>query len=141
MAAIGAALPSSSVLCGNLRKQRRFQLLLAADRGPPSRHWLLRPPRITIGDAAALPLASISPASGGNLSVLIPISIVLLVFYWVANFVVPDMVARDLQQQDELSRDQVPEETNDEADEKLSVTTPNFPARSTLPRVIKRSRR
>ncbi|CAH1429670.1 unnamed protein product [Lactuca virosa] len=41
-----------------------------------------------------------SPATTGDLTVLIPTSLAFLFLYWIANFVVPGMVMRDLESDD-----------------------------------------
>ncbi|KAK2990034.1 hypothetical protein RJ640_004712 [Escallonia rubra] len=42
-------------------------------------------------------LGASPPAATGDLSVLLQTSAVLLFAYWIANFVVPDIIAKDLQ--------------------------------------------
>ncbi|KAL3364664.1 hypothetical protein AABB24_013444 [Solanum stoloniferum] len=41
-----------------------------------------------------------SPAASGDLSVLLQTGAVMLFMYWIANFVVPEFIMKDLQQDD-----------------------------------------
>nr|XP_043638774.1 uncharacterized protein LOC122609889 [Erigeron canadensis] len=52
------------------------------------------------GITSSVVLAVNSPATTGDLSVLIPTSAVFLFLYWIANFVVPEFVVKDLESQD-----------------------------------------
>uniref|UniRef100_A0A1D1ZDE6 Acetylcholine receptor subunit beta n=1 Tax=Anthurium amnicola TaxID=1678845 RepID=A0A1D1ZDE6_9ARAE len=99
MAAIGRLTPPlCSLLGGTLRQpeSHRHLLLAAAGPQPPSPHLRLKAPRAAINASTALHLAVASPASAGDLSVLIPVSTVLLIVYLIANFVVPEIISKDL---------------------------------------------
>ncbi|KAK1407019.1 hypothetical protein QVD17_38629 [Tagetes erecta] len=50
-------------------------------------------------------LAVNSPATAGDISVLIPTSVLFFFLYWIANFVVPKMIMKDLET-DDANQDQ-----------------------------------
>ncbi|MQL84988.1 hypothetical protein Taro_017499 [Colocasia esculenta] len=89
---------SSLAGSGQLRRLNRPPHLLpilpaaAGGQRPYSGHLRTEAPQVT---AAALYLDASAPA--GDPSVLIPISTLLLLVYWMANFVVPGMISKDLQ--------------------------------------------
>ncbi|XP_057486418.1 uncharacterized protein LOC130772544 [Actinidia eriantha] len=58
--------------------------------------------------SSALVLATAKP---GDVSVLLQTSTVLLFVYWIANFVVPDILMKDLQS-DQTSKDRKPNDDN-----------------------------
>eukprot|EP00262_Sarcandra_glabra_P008210 TRINITY_DN21538_c0_g1_i1.p1 TRINITY_DN21538_c0_g1~~TRINITY_DN21538_c0_g1_i1.p1 ORF type:complete len:158 (+),score=11.68 TRINITY_DN21538_c0_g1_i1:143-616(+) len=60
---------------------------------------------------STLVLAIKSPASSGDYSIFIPVSAALFFVYWIFNFVVPDMILKDLQSEEPpSSREQTAEE-------------------------------
>ncbi|XP_020092656.1 uncharacterized protein LOC109713103 [Ananas comosus] len=94
--------PSSSapLRSQNIQKLRSNLPQLFPKKGAKLTHTLASYPRLraaALGDGLIL-AATNSPAAGGDVSVLIPISVVLLLVYWIANFVVPEMIMKDLQQ-------------------------------------------
>ncbi|KAF5807450.1 hypothetical protein HanXRQr2_Chr05g0233861 [Helianthus annuus] len=46
-----------------------------------------------------------SPAAAGDISILIPTSVAFIFLYWIANFVVPGIIMKDLQA-DDANKDQ-----------------------------------
>ncbi|XP_058095141.1 uncharacterized protein LOC131240729 [Magnolia sinica] len=50
-----------------------------------------------INGSYSLFIALKSPASSGDYSAFLPISAVLFFIYWIANFVVPDMISKDFE--------------------------------------------
>ncbi|CAL9063473.1 unnamed protein product [Musa banksii] len=80
------------------RRRRSAQLLLLT-KSPRHRHNLLflavSPTQQALSNS--LHAAATSPAAAGDLSVLVPISALLLFIYWVTNFIVPGMITKELQ--------------------------------------------
>ncbi|XP_042485227.1 uncharacterized protein LOC122065484 [Macadamia integrifolia] len=67
--------------------------------------------------ASSLVLGAASPpASTGDVSVLLQMSAVLLMAYWISNFVVPDIISKALHF-DKPSRDPIPEDKIPSQDE------------------------
>ncbi|GJZ34837.1 hypothetical protein Tco_0580654 [Tanacetum coccineum] len=65
-----------------------------------------------VASSSMVVLAVNSPATTGDLSVLIPTSAAFLLLYYIANFVVPEILMKDLEA-DDATRDQNPnEDTN-----------------------------
>ncbi|WOL13010.1 hypothetical protein Cni_G21779 [Canna indica] len=97
------SLPSHPSLTHFSPLTTRTSQLLFLTKPPKHRHhnplFLAATPTQALNNTA-LVAASTSPAAhvGGDLSVLIPISVLLLAMYWVANFIVPGMISEDLQQ-------------------------------------------
>ncbi|KAJ8497561.1 hypothetical protein OPV22_008113 [Ensete ventricosum] len=82
------------------RRRRSAQLLLLLTKSPKHRNNLLFlavSPTQQQALSNSLNAAATSPAAGGDLSVLVPISALLLSIYWVANFIVPGMITKELQ--------------------------------------------
>ncbi|KAL4566806.1 hypothetical protein LXL04_030931 [Taraxacum kok-saghyz] len=57
----------------------------------------------TTAAASHLVVLGANPPPAGDLTVLIPTSVGFLFLYWIANFVVPSMVMKDLESQDETN--------------------------------------
>ncbi|KAD4386054.1 hypothetical protein E3N88_26223 [Mikania micrantha] len=53
-------------------------------------------------------LAVSPPATTGDMSVLIPTSVAFIFLYWIANFVIPEIIMKDLQSDNEKEEDQNP---------------------------------
>ncbi|KAL8215726.1 hypothetical protein R6Q57_022563 [Mikania cordata] len=51
-------------------------------------------------------LAVSPPATTGDISVLIPTSVAFIFLYWIANFVIPEIIMKDLQSEDANEEDQ-----------------------------------
>ncbi|XP_043692440.1 uncharacterized protein LOC122642890 [Telopea speciosissima] len=70
---------------------------------------------LSIMNTRALTVSSLAqgvsspPAASGDVSVLLQMSAVLLMAYWITNFVVPDIISEALQF-DKPSKDQIPED-------------------------------
>ncbi|URD76186.1 hypothetical protein MUK42_08394 [Musa troglodytarum] len=81
------------------KPRRRHGQLFLLTKSPKHRHNLLflaiSPTQQALGNS--LDAAATSPAAAGDLSVLVPVSALLLSIYWVANFIVPGMITRELQ--------------------------------------------
>ncbi|ONK74944.1 uncharacterized protein A4U43_C03F11710 [Asparagus officinalis] len=90
--------PSSlSSLAKQPTQQRRTSsLFITKQKKPLASNYRLRIRALN----TAVTIAVNSSAHGGDISVLIPVSAVLLFMYWIANFVVPDIVQKDLQEKD-----------------------------------------
>ncbi|XP_038981951.1 uncharacterized protein LOC120110591 [Phoenix dactylifera] len=92
------SLPSRPFLSDHAPQPRRGTQLLFPIRTPKRRYPLRS--RSTVQTQAlnnALTVAANPPAAGGNISVLIPISAVMLFMFWITNFVVPGMISKDFQ--------------------------------------------
>ncbi|KAL3508468.1 hypothetical protein ACH5RR_027869 [Cinchona calisaya] len=71
--------------------------------------------------SATLFLAATSPPNPGDLSVLFQTSAVMLLMYWIANFIVPELALKDLQG----------DETNEERKQEEENLSDNQPGRRT----------
>ncbi|KAG1347370.1 hypothetical protein COCNU_06G011990 [Cocos nucifera] len=91
------SLPSHPFLNNHATQPRRGTQLLVPIRTPTQRNPLRS--HSTVQTQAlnnVLSVAAKSPGGGGDISVLIPISAVMLFMYWITNFVVPGMISKDL---------------------------------------------
>ncbi|KAI3820518.1 hypothetical protein L1987_08066 [Smallanthus sonchifolius] len=71
-------------------------------------HVRTKPMAVTSSHLVVLAVNSpASAAAAGDISVLIPTSVAFIFLYWIANFVVPGIIMKDLQS-DEANKDQKP---------------------------------
>lgn len=90
----------------------------------PINHVRTKPNAMSMGVASSsmVVLAVNSPATTGDLSVLIPTSAAFLLLYYIANFVVPEILMKDLEA-DDATR----EKPNEDANMPLSKTINSEP--------------
>ncbi|KAK4439781.1 hypothetical protein Salat_0313000 [Sesamum alatum] len=91
---------NSRSLLSPLLSDHKYKHQLSANRKPSSAQWNRNGFSSVSLRTRALPspifLAASSPAAAGKLSVLLQTSAVCLFAYFVANFVVPELILKDL---------------------------------------------